>query len=586
MTVFDVITLLGGLAFFLFGMSVMGGGLKSLAGKKMESILGKLSSNPLKGLFLGVFVTAIIQSSSAATVMVVGFVNAGMMKVGQSIALILGSQIGTTVTGWLLTLAGAEGSGGGFARIFSAGTFVPVFSLAGIILYMFVKKRSMKHFGAILLGFGLLMTGMSTMSGAVTPLREDPEFLSILTLFSHPLPALLMGVALAAVIQSSSAGVGIVQAISAAGVLSLDACLPLVMGINIGCCSPVLLSMMGSSKNGKRTAVVYVSSAVLGVCLVCLFYYPLRAFGALPFMKEAANPVSIALLNTLTRAFSVVLMMPMGKLLENICYRIVRYDPAEDADSEYLEKLTETALRYPSTALNLSLAAARKMAEIARETVYDALGLVENYDKAVVERVAARESLLDKYEDKLGDYMMHLLAGEAMPAQERSAEKVLSCISDLERMGDHAQNIADLATEMQEKKQYFSPEAGDELKLICRALREITELATTSYISSDVQMALKVEPLEKVIDIVCDELKLRHVSRLQAGRCTISVGFVFNDLITNFERVSAHCSNIAIYTLKADNPSYMPHEYSSNAEESVQFTQDFLHYTEEYVSDL
>ena len=585
MTVFDVIALLGGLAFFLFGMSVMGGGLKGLAGKKMESFLGKLSSNPIKGLFLGIIVTAVIQSSSAATVMVVGFVNAGMMKVAQSITVILGTQIGTTVTGWLLTLAGAEGSSG-IARVFSAGTFVPVFALAGIVLYMFVKKRSMKHFGSILLGFALLMTGMSTMSGAVTPLKEDPEFLSILTLFSHPLPALLMGVLLAAVIQSSSAGVGIVQAISVAGVLSLDACLPLIMGINIGCSSPVLLSMMGSSKNGKRTAVIYVCASVLGVCLVCLFYYPLRAFGALAFMEGAAGPVSIALLNSCTRTFSVILMMPLRALLEKAAYRVVKYDPAEDADSEYLEKLTETALRYPSTALNLSLAAARKMAEIARDTVYDAIGLLADYDKAVIERVTARESLLDKYEDKLGDYMMRLLAAEALPAQERDAEKVLSCISDLERLGDHAQNIAELATEMQEKKQYFSPEAGEELKTVSKALRQVTELATTAYCESDTQLALQVEPLEEVIDIVCDELKIRHVSRLQTGRCTINVGFVFNDLITNFERIADHCSNIAIYTLKAENPSYMPHEYSSNAEESVQFTEAFLRFTEEYVSYL
>ena len=585
MTVFDVITLLGGLAFFLFGMSVMGSGLKGLAGKKMESFLGKLSSNPVKSLILGVFVTAVIQSSSAATVMVVGFVNAGMMKVAQSIPLILGSQIGTTVTGWLLTLAGTEGSSG-IARVFSAGTFVPVFSLVGIILYMFVKKRSMKHFGAILLGFGLLMTGMSTMSGSVTPLKEDPEFLRILTLFSHPLPAMLMGILLAAVIQSSSAGVGIVQAISVAGVLSMDACLPLIMGINIGCSSPVLLSMMGSSKNGKRTAVIYVCSAIMGACLVCLFYYPLRAFGALPFMERAAGPVSVALLNSCTRAFSVILMMPLRGLLEKAAYLLVKYDPAEDADSEYLEKLTESALRYPSTALNLSLAAALKMAEIARDTVIDAVGLITDYDKAVIERVSAREALLDKYEDKLGDYLMRLLAAGTLTANEGSAEKVLSCISDLERLGDHAQNIAELATEMQEKKQYFSPEAGDELQLVCKAIKQVTELAAKAYCDSDTSVALQVEPLEEVIDIVCDELKLRHVSRLQSGRCTINVGFVFNDLITNFERIADHCSNIAIYTLKADNPSYMPHEYSSNAEASVQFTEAFLRFTEEYVSYL
>ncbi len=585
MTVFDVITLLGGLAFFLFGMSVMGSGLKNLAGKRMESILWKLSSNPIKGLLLGVFVTAIIQSSSATTVMVVSFVNAGMMKVAQCITIVLGSQIGTTVTGWLLTLAGTEG-GSGFARVVSASTFVPVFALAGIILYMFVKKRGLKQLGAILLGFALLMTGMSTMSGAVTPLKEDPEFISILTLFSHPLPALAAGLLLAAVIQSCSAGVGIVQALSVTGVLSLHACLPLLMGINIGCCSPVLLSMMGSTKNGKRAAAAYIIASVLGVVLVCVVYYPLRACGLLGFMDHAAGPVSIALLNTASRTFTVILMMPLRKLIEKFCYRVVRYDPMEDADSENLEKLTDSVLRYPSTAVNLSMAAAIKMAEVARDTVLDALGLIASYDKAVVERVSAREALLDKYEDKLGDFIMRLMASGGMPAQEQIAEKVLSCISDLERLGDHAQNVAELATEMQEKKQYFSPEATDELARICRALQEITTKATTAFCENDVHQALLVEPLEKVIDIICDELKLRHVSRLQSGKCTINVGFVFNDLITNFERISAHCSNIAIYTLKADNPSYMPHEYSSNAEESTGYTEAFLRYTEDYVSDL
>ena len=585
MTIFDAITLLGGLAFFLFGMATMGNGLKSLAGKRMEGILWKLSSNPVKGLLLGILVTGVVQSSSATTVMVVSFVNAGMMKLSQCVTVVLGSQIGTTVTGWLLSLAGAEGSSG-LARVFSASTFVPVLALAGIILFMFSKKRSLKNLGAILLGFGLLMTGMSTMSGAVAPLKEDPDFIRILTLFTHPLPAMLMGIVLAAIIQSSSAGVGIVQALSVSGVLSLHACLPLIMGINIGCCSPVLLSMMGSTKNGKRTAVAYVVCSVLGVVLVFVFYGILRLCGLLGMMDGAASPLSIALLNTVTRAFSVLLMTPLHKVIEKLSYLIIRYDPAEDADSEYLEKLTDAVLRYPGTAVNLSVAASRKMAEVARDTVGDALGLIAEYDKAVVERVAARETLLDKYEDKLGDFILRLLASDALPAQERMAEKVLSCISDMERLGDHAQNVADLATEMHEKKQTFSPEAAEELALVSRAIRQITELASSAFCDNDTQLALQVEPLENVIDIVCDELKMRHVNRLQAGKCTVSVGFVFNDLITNFERISAHCSNIAIYTLKAENPSYMPHEYSSNAEESTLFTEAFLRYTEEYVSNL
>ena len=585
MTVFDIIALLGGLAFFLFGMSTMGSGLKSLAGKKMESILWKLSSNPIKGLILGLFVTAIIQSSSATTVMVVSFVNAGMMKVAQCVTIVLGAQIGTTVTGWLLSLAGSEGSTG-ITRIFSASTFVPVLALIGAILHMFARKRGLKHLGSILLGFALLMTGMSTMSSAMGPMREDPEFIRILTLFDHPVPALLSGLVLAAVIQSSSAGVGIVQALSVSGVLTLNTCLPLIMGINIGCCSPVLLSMMGSSKNGKRAATAYVASSIIGAILVCVVYYALRAFGFLEIFDRTASPVGIAILNTSTRAFSVFCMTPFYRQLEKLCYRIVRYDPAEDADSEYLEKLTETALRYPATAVKLSITAARKMAEIARDTVADAVGLIETFDKTVADRVNARESLLDQYEDKLGDYVMRIMASDNSLGRDWSTEKILSCISDLERLGDHAQNISELAIEMQEKKQSFSPEAEEELRNIGLALVRITNMAVSSFCENNTKTALQVEPLEEVIDIVCDELKLRHVNRLQKGKCTIAVGFVFNDLLTNYERVADHCSNIAIYTLKAENPSYMPHEYSSNAEESTVFTEAFLRYTEEYVSNL
>lgn len=585
MTVFDVITLLGGLAFFLFGMSVMGTGLKGLAGNRMESILWKLSSSPFRGLLLGTLVTAVIQSSSATTVMVVSFVNAGMMKLAQSITVILGSQIGTTMTGWVLTLASAEG-GGGFARVFSSATFVPVFAAVGVVLYMFARKHGWKHTGTILLGFTILMTGMSTMSGSVEPLKNDPQFIGILTLFDNPVMGLLAGTLLAAVIQSCSAGVGILQALSVTGALSLDACLPLIMGINIGACSPVLFSMMGSTKNGKRAAMSYVIGSILSVLIVCVIYYPLRAAGVLAFMDGTAETVGIALLNTVTRVLTVFLLTPFHKLIEKLCYLTVRYDPAEDADSEYLEKLNDTALRYPRTAVNLSTAAVRKMAQIAWEAVSDAVNLVSKFDRAVADKVLAREALLDKYEDKLGDFMMRLLANEAVPALEQEAEKVLSSISDLERLGDHAMNIAELAAEMQDKKQSFSEEAEKELNTIATALLEIAGMATGAFCDSDMNRALQVEPLEEVIDIICDELKMRHVSRLQAGRCTISVGFVFNDLLTNYERISDHCSNLAICTLKAGNPHYMPHEYSSSAEESTVFSEAFLRFTEKYVSNL
>jgi phosphate:Na+ symporter len=585
MTVFDVITLLGGVAFFLFGMSTMGGGLKSLAGNRMERVLWTLSSKPIKGLLLGTLVTAVIQSSSAATIMTVSFVNAGMMKLAQTITVILGAEIGTTATGWILSLATA-GGGSGWTRVISSSTFVPLVALIGIILHMFFKQKGKKHLGAILLGFALLMTGMSIMSGAVEPLKTDPGFTGILTLFSQPILGFLAGLLLGAVVQSCSAGVGIVQAISATGVLTYSVCLPLIMGINLGACSPVILSMLGSTKNGRRVAACYISTTGISILLVFLLYYPLHALGLLSFMDGTAGMVGIAVLNTCTRAAASIIMTPFHKQIEGLCYKIIRYSPAEDADSEYLDKLTDSALRYPRTAVNLSLAAVQKMAELARESVIDALGLFLNFDKDKAELIAQRENLLDKYEDKLGDYMMRIMGRDAVTDLEWELDKALSSISDLERLGDHAMNIMELAVEMQEKHLTFSEDGGEELSALSEAVHEITTIACTAFIKEDEKEALKVEPLEAVIDILCDELKLRHVARLQAGRCTIAVGFVFNDLITNCERVADHCSNLGICTLKSLNPQHMPHEYSSSVEASATFTEHFLHFTEKYVSDL
>ena len=585
MTIFDVITLLGGVAFFLFGMSTMGTGLKSLAGNRMERILWSLSSMPIKGLLLGTVVTAVIQSSSAATIMTISFVNAGMMKLAQTITVILGAEIGTTATGWILSLSSAHGDSG-WTRLISSSTFVPLVALAGIILILFVRQQRKKHLGSILLGFALLMTGMSIMSGAVEPLKSDPGFTGILTLFSNPILGLLAGLVLGAVVQSCSAGVGIVQAVSVTGVLAYSTCLPLIMGINLGACSPVLLSMIGATKNGRRVAACYVSTTGISIILVLLVYYVLRAFGLLSFMDGTANMLGIAALNTLTRMGASLVMTPFHKQIEKLCYRLIRYSPSEDADSEYLDKLTDSALRYPRTAVNLSLAAVQKMAELAQEAVLDAIGLFHVFDKDIAERVVQREALLDKYEDKLGDYMMRIMGGDSVPDLEWELDKALSSISDLERLGDHAMNVMELAVEMQEKHIAFSEEAEEELKYFTEAVREVTTIACTSFIKEDEKEALKVEPLEEVIDIMCDELKLRHVTRLQSGQCTIAVGFVFNDLLTNCERVADHCSNLGICTLKSLNPQYMPHEYSSSVEASATFTEHFLNFTEKYVSNL
>ncbi len=585
MTIFDAITLMGGVAFFLFGMSIMGIGLKGLAGNKMERVLWNLSSSPVKGLLLGTMVTAVIQSSSATTIMTVSFVNAGMMKLAQTITVILGAEIGTTATGWILSLASAHG-GSGWTRLASSATFVPIVAVVGIVLNLFFRKRSKKQLGSILLGFALLMTGMSIMSGAVEPLKSDPGFTGILTLFSHPALGFLTGLVLAAIIQSCSAGVGIVQAISITGVLTYSACLPLIMGINLGACAPVFLSMVGATKNGRRVAVSYVASTAISIIIVFLVFYPLHALGLFSFMDGTAASLGIAAMNTGTRLVCSLLMTPFHKQLEQLCYMLIRYDPAEDADSEYLDKLTDAALRYPRTAVNLSLAAVRKMAELSREAVADALGLFVNYDKAVADRIAQREVLLDKYEDKLGDYIMRIMGRPTVRELEWEVDMTLSSLSDFERLGDHAQNIMELATEMQEKRISFSDEAYEELRSLSGAVNEITEIACRAFCEEKEAEALKVEPLEAVIDILCDELKQRHVTRLQTGRCTIAVGFVFNDLITNCERISDHCSNLGICTLKCLDPRFMPHEYSSSVEGSAQYSEQFLHYTEKYVSKL
>ena len=585
MSIFDLITLLGGLAFFLFGMNTMGSGLKGLAGGKMEHILWKLSSNPIKGLLLGTFVTAVIQSSSATTVMVVSFVNAGMMKLSQTITIILGAQIGTTATGWILTLASANG-GSGLARLVSPSTFVPVMALIGAVFFMFSSSKTWKNAGSILLGLALLMTGMSTMSSAVAPLKSDPKFISILTAFDNPVLGFFAGLALAAVIQSCSAGVGILQALAITGVLTYNACVPLIMGINLGASSPVLLSMVGSTKNGRRAAMSYVISIVFAIVLIFVPYYILRLCGLFSFMDNTAESFGIAVFNTLSRTYSVILLTPVYRLIEKCSRLIIRYHSDEDADTAVLEQLTEAALRFPSTAIGLSNTAVHKMAELAGEAIAEASQLVFHYDKAAVEKIAALENLLDKYEDKLGDFMVRLLTVEHGGEYDREAEKTLSSISDLERLGDHAMNLAELAGELQEKKLSFSAAAVEELRALSNAVLEITYTSTNSFCSGSTEEALKVEPLEEVIDIVCDELKLRHVARLQKGECTLGVGFIFNDLITNYERISDHCSNLGIYTLKVENPRYMPHEYACSVEATATYTEHFLHYTEKYVSNL
>ncbi|MBQ3404366.1 MAG: Na/Pi cotransporter family protein [Oscillospiraceae bacterium] len=585
MTVFDVLTMLCGLAFFLFGMSFMGEELKNVAGNKMESILWRLSSTPIKGLLLGTFATAVIQSSSATTVMVVSFVNAGMMKVSQAITVIMGAEIGTTMTGWLLTLANISGESG-LSRLFSTSTFLPVVAVIGIALRMFGRKKTARHTGGILLGFSVLMYGMMIMSQTVTPLKEDPNFVGILTLFSNPILGILAGTLLTVVIQSCSAGVGILQALSVTGVLSYAECIPLILGMNLGASTPILIAMMGSNKNGKRAAIAYLVCNILGIIIVAVLYYPLRALLGLSVFDAVANTVGIATLNTVMRVLVMMILLPAHKGVEKIVYSIVKYRADEDADEEDLKKLNDRALRSPQAAVALSESAVYKMADIAEGSIYQAFDLFRNYDKNGSQILVGKENLLDKYEGKLGEFVLKILHGEVHPDQQPVAEKVLNAIGEFERLGDHMLNIVELADEVYEKKLEFSPEADRELGVLESAIRDVLGMAVESFKTNNRELALRVEPLEEVIDMMCDEMKVRHVTRLQNGICNVISGFVFNDLLTNCERISDHCSNIAICALRASGINTLPHEYAENANQTESYAEAFKEYSDKYLMNL
>ncbi len=585
MDIFSIITLFGGIALFLYGMSLMGNGLKNVAGNKMETILWKLSSTPLKGLLLGTFATAIIQSSAATTCMVIGFVNAGMMKVSQSIGVIMGAEIGTTMTGWLLTLASISGKSAA-ARVFSTSTFVPVLSVIGICFYMFSRRAVKKHIGTIILGFTVLMFGMITISGAVAPLKNDPNFTRILMLFSNPFLGILAGCFLTVIIQSCSAGVGILQALSITGALTFSACLPLILGINLGASTPVLFAMIGSNKKGKRAAMAYLVCNVLGILIISLLYYPLRAIAGLPFMDSIAGPVGIAILNTVMRVIIMVFLLPGFKFVEKLLYIIIKYDKSEDEDEEDINKLDDRALQYPQTALGLSIDATYNMARIAEESVLCSMDILDDYNRNIASRIMEKETILDKYEDKVGAYVMKLRINELRADQQKTVAKLLNALSDFERLGDHSVNLAQLATEKEEKKIVFSSEASRELVLLTDAIKCIVSKSIEAYCTDNVDLALSVEPLEHIVNILCDDMKMRHVNRLQTGQCTIGIGFIFNDILTNYERISDHCSNIAICMLRLNDPDFMPHEYAINATKTQIYIQNYEEYMDKYVKPI
>lgn len=582
MSVTDVISLLGGIALFLFGMSLMGEGLKKVAGSRLELVLYKLSSTPLKGVLLGTGVTAVIQSSSATSVMVVGFVNSGMMKVKQAIGVIMGAILGTSVTGWILCLSSLEG-GSGVVQLLSTEVLTGIVAVVGIILRMFTGKTSNRYVGEILLGFAVLMYGMSAMSGAVSPLRESEAFIRILTSFSNPILGILVGLAFTSVLQSASAAVGILQALAITGAVTFEVALPIVMGIAIGAAVPVLLSALGANLNGKRTAFIYLLIDVLGVLIWALLFYGANAIIHFTFLDTVMSSVSIALMNTLFRLATVIVLLPCIGLMEHMV-ELLFPDDGSAAEEQEMDRLEERFLQHPALSIEQSRLVTNSMAERAEGNLLMAVGLRNRWSDKDFRMVGETESVIDRYEDKLGTYLMKITSKSLSQSQSEEVSKYLHTISDFERISDHALNISEAAKEIHDKDLQFSPEACHELDVIESAVREILSIAVGAFVENDPQRAARVEPLEEIIDGLCDEMKSHHVDRLQSGSCTLNLGFVFNDLLTNYERVADHCSNIAVAIIELESDSFDTHEYlnSVRAMKSSSFARYYEEYKQEY----
>ena len=582
MSVSNIISLLGGVALFLFGMTLMGEGLKKVAGNKMELVLYRLSSTPLKGVFLGTAVTAIIQSSSATSVMVVGFVNSGMMKMEQAVAIIEGALIGTSVTGWIICLSSVEGSG--WVSLLSTSTLTAVVAVIGIILRMFSKKQLHWHVGDILLGFAVLMFGMQSMSGAVSPLRQSPEFIHLLTTFSNPVLGIIVGMVFTAVLQSASAAVGILQALSMTGAVTFATAYPLILGIAIGAAVPVLLSALGAKTEGRRTAFLYLVIEIAAVAVCAALYYGISAFVDIGLSGLVMSPVTIALVNSVFRALSVAILLPFNRLLLAFVEMIIRVSEEERSVNASLDRLDERFLAHPALAIEQSRLTVNDMADASQTNFFSALNLLAHFSEEDFRRVEKGEDKVDEFEDKIGTYLMGINANELDRVQNENLSKYLHTLSDFERISDHAMNIAEAAREIAEKKLYFSEAARRELSVLSTAVSDMVSLCFESFKKNNVEDAFRVEPFEERIDILCDEMKLRHVDRLQNGVCSLSQGFVFNDLVTNLERVADHCSNIAIAMIELQADTYDAHSYVINLKElhSHRFDEYYEEYSKKY----
>ena len=576
-----MISLLGGVALFLFGMTLMGDGLKKVAGNKLEIILYRLTSTPLKGVLLGTGVTAVIQSSSATSVMVVGFVNSGMMQVRQAIGIVLGSILGTSITGWILCLSDISGSG--WVSLLSTATLTGIVAVIGIVLHMLCKDQAKRHIGDILLGFAVLMYGMSAMSGAVAPLKDSAAFINLLTRFSNPLLGVLVGTVFTCILQSASAAVGILQALAITGTITFSVAFPITLGIAIGAAVPVLLSSLGASVKGKRTAYVYLLIDVIGALVWGVVFYVINAAVHFPFMDATMTTVSIALLNTVFRFATVLLLTPMIPMLERLV-TVLFPDKAASGALADIDRLEERFLTHPALAIEQSRLTIDSMARQAQNNILSAFTLLEKFDDDQFAALQEDEEAIDHYEDKLGTYLIKITSKELTPRQTADVSKYLHTISDLERISDHSLNIGETAQELYTKKIVFSPTGARELKVMLAAVTRILEITINAFLDNDVAAAYRVEPLEELIDNLCDEMKLHHIDRLQTGECTLNHGFAFNDLLTNCERVSDHCSNIAVAMIELESDSFDTHEYINSvmAMHSHSFDKYYAEYSKEF----
>ena len=589
MDLFSILTLIGGLALFLYGMNAMGDGLAKVSGGKLEKILENLTSNPIKAVLLGAGVTAVIQSSSATTVMVVGFVNSGIMKLSQAVGVIMGANIGTTITSWILSLTGIQ-SDNFIIQMFKPTSFSPVLAIIGVIFILFINDSKKKDIGTIFIGFAILMYGMDMMSSAVKPLAEVPEFTNLLLKFSNPLLGVIAGALLTAVIQSSSASVGILQALCLTGAVPFSAAIPIIMGQNIGTCVTAIISSIGTSKNAKRAAAVHLFFNISGTVIFMVVFYTLNTFVHFSFLNTAASPAGIAVIHSLFNIGATILLFPFANLLEKMAILAIpdKGSEVEEMEEEKinpdLARLDERFLDKPGFAMEECRGVAINMARKSKKAMNLAIDLLKEYDEKTSARVEKLENQIDQYEDALGTYLVKLSERDLSVKDSRILSVLLHCIGDFERISDHAVNIRDAAVEMNKKNLQFSDKAKQELLVFSNAIRDIIDRAVLAFETGDTGLAKEVEPLEQVVDALNKEEKQRHINRLRTGTCTIELGFVLSDISTNFERAADHCSNIAVCLLQVDEGGFDTHEYLDilKEENSEEFRHEYMELSEKY----